>query len=129
MEITLSQELGRVPVTVVHVHGNIDSTSYEQFQKRVEGLIKSGSTDILLDLKDVPYLSSAGLRALNQIYNKLNAGQDQSTVSKGVSAGTYKAPHFKLLAPSKRVRETLKMSGFDMFLDIYSNIKDALTAF
>ena len=129
MEITVSQEQGRVPVTVVHVRGNIDSTSYEQFQTRVNGLIQHGSTDMLLDLHDVPYMSSAGLRVLNLIYNQLNREQDPSTVSKGVSAGTYKAAHFKLLAPSARVKETLKMSGFDMFLDIHSNLKDALAAF
>lgn len=129
MEITVSQELGRVPVTVVHAHGNIDSTSYEHFQTRVEGLIKHGSSDVLLDLREVPYISSAGLRALNQIYNQLNKEQDPNAVSKGVSAGTYKAAHLKLLAPSHRVHETLKMSGFDMFLDIFPNMHDALAAF
>ncbi len=128
MEITVSQEQGRVPVTVVHVKGNLDSTSYEQFQMRVESLIKHGSSNILLDLHDVPYMSSAGLRSLNQLYNQLK-DEDKSTVSKGVSAGTYKAAHLKLLSPTKRVQETLKMSGFDMFLESYSNLKDALAAF
>ena len=31
MEIKVSTEQGRVPVTVVHVDGNIDSVSYESF--------------------------------------------------------------------------------------------------
>ncbi|HZQ06372.1 MAG TPA: STAS domain-containing protein [Anaerolineae bacterium] len=129
MEITTSKEQGKVPVTVLHVKGNIDSTSYEQFQRRAEQAIKSGAKNLVIDLRDVPYMSSAGLRALNAIYNQLREGEDPNMVTKGVSAGTYKSPHLKLLAPSKRVMETLKMSGFDMFLDIQSNLQEAVASF
>jgi anti-anti-sigma factor len=130
MELSVSQEQGRVPVTVLHVKGNIDSTSYQEFQSYAEKLLANGTKDLLVDLHEVPYTSSAGLRALNQIYNKLRANtEDSSTVSKGVSAGTYKSPHLKLLSPSARVLETLKMSGFDMFLDIAHNLKAAVALF
>ncbi len=130
MELSVSQEHGRVPVTVLHVKGNIDSTSYQEFQSYTENLVANGAQDLLIDLREVPYMSSAGLRALNQIYNKLRArSEDSGTVSKGVTAGTYKSPHLKLLAPSARVLETLKMSGFDMFLDIQSKLADAVASF
>jgi anti-anti-sigma factor len=130
MELTVSQEAGRVPVTVVHVKGNIDSTSYKEFQTRAEQLVDDGAADLLIDLHDVPYVSSAGLRALNQIYNRLRQEtEDTAAVSKGVTAGTYKSPHLKLLAPSKRVLETLKMSGFDMFLEVHSQLREAVASF
>lgn len=129
MDISTSQETGRVPVTVLHVKGNVDSTTYQEFQAAAEKLIAEGAKDLLIDLREVPYMSSAGLRALNQIYNKFRAGEDKSQVTKGVTAGTYTSPHLKLLAPSKRVLETLKMSGFDMFLDIQSNLHHAVASF
>ncbi len=130
MELTVSEEQGRVPVTVVHVKGNIDSTSYQEFQSSVLDLVQHGANDVLIDLKDVPYMSSAGLRALNQIYNALRpSGENPETVTRGVSAGTYKSPHLKLLAPSRRVMETLKMSGFDMFLDIQPDLQRAIASF
>lgn len=130
MELTVSQEQGRVPVTVMHLKGNLDSTSYLEFQTRAEQLIAQGTRNLLVDLHEVPYLSSAGLRALNQIYYKLREGtEDKETVTKGVNEGTYKSPHLKLLSPSARVLESLKMSGFDMFLDIYSNQKTAVSSF
>jgi len=130
MEIAVSQEQGRVPVTVMHVKGNVDSDSYLQFQSAVLDMVNNGAHNILLDLKDVPYMSSAGLRALNVIYNALREKDENSDqVSKGVTAGTYKSPHLKLLSPSKRVMETLKMSGFDMFLEIHSNLKNAIASF
>jgi anti-anti-sigma factor len=130
MQITVSQEMGRVPVTIMHVAGNIDSTSYEQFQAQALGLIHNGSHNLLLDLHDVPFISSAGLRAINQIYNALRErSESQELVSKGVTAGTYKSPHLKLLSPNRRVMEVLRMSGFDMFLDIQSNLHDAVASF
>jgi anti-anti-sigma factor len=130
MELSVSQENARVPVTVLHVKGNIDSSTYQEFQGAVEKLVAEGTKDLLLDLHDVPYISSAGLRALNQIYNKLRASsEDASSVAKGVADGTYKSPHLKILAPSKRVLETLRMSGFDMFLDIHSQLASAIASF
>jgi anti-anti-sigma factor len=130
MELTVTQEQGRVPVAVMHVKGNIDSTSYQEFQTRAEQLISDGAKNLLVDLRQVPYMSSAGLRALNQIYNKLREGsEDKASVTKGVTAGTYKSPHLKLLSPSSRVLETLKMSGFDMFLEIHSNPANAVASF
>lgn len=130
MELSVTQENGRVPVTVLHVKGNIDSTSYQEFQSRAEKLLADGAKDLLVDLREVPYLSSAGLRALNQIYNKLRSQtEDSGSISKGLTAGTYKSPHLKLLSPKARVMETLKMSGFDMFLDIAGNLKEAVALF
>jgi anti-anti-sigma factor len=130
MELSVTQEHGTVPVTVLHVRGNIDSTSYQDFQTHAENLLAQGTKDLLIDLREVPYMSSAGLRSLNQIYNKLRTTADSTaSVSKGVAAGTYTSAHLKLLSPSARVLETLKMSGFDMFLDIQSNLKDAVARF
>src|SRR5262245_25625633 len=102
MEIKVSTENGRVPVTVLHVDGNIDSSSSIQFQKKAEELIKEGARYILIDLSHVPYVSSAGLRAFHALFNQLRSLHPDSALSdedvkKGVSAGTYKAPHLKLL--------------------------------
>ncbi len=130
MEITISQAEAAKPIAIMHVNGNIDSASYELFQTRAEELIDGGTHDLVIDLERVPYISSAGLRALNHIYNRLrDEKEDPHTVSKGVASGAYKAPHLKLLAPNRRVAETLKMSGFDMFLEIYPDLKSALASF
>ena len=129
MELSSSQAEARVPVTILRPKGNIDSHSYEEFYKYATELIDKGAANLLIDLHDVPYMSSAGLRALNMLYTKLNPPGGGDNVTKGVAAGTYKSPHLKLVSPSSKVLETLKMSGFDMFLDIRSNTKDALAAF
>ena len=128
MGTSVTQEQGRVPVTVLHVSGNLDAATADAFRQRAEGLIKAGSQNLLIDLSEVPYVSSAGLRALNQLFSLLH-GESRENASQEIRAGTFKSPHLKLLNPSPRVLDVLKMSGFDMFLEIHPNLRDAVASF
>jgi len=130
----VATENARVPVTVLHVDGNIDSSTYQAFQAKVDQLIDEGARHLLIDLSHTPFVSSAGFRALHQIFNKLrslepNASQSEADVKKGISAGTYKSPHLKLLNLSRETRTTFEMSGFDMFIETYDDRKMALNSF
>lgn len=134
MDVKVSTENGRVPVTVVHVDGNIDSSTYEAFQAKADELIQSGSRYLLIDLTHAPYISSAGLRALHSIYNKLrslnpDAQLSDEDIRKGISAGTYKSPHLKLLNLSKEAATSFKMAGFDMYIETFNDMKSAIASF
>jgi anti-anti-sigma factor len=132
MEITVSTEKRRVPIAVMHVSGNVDSSTYEAFQRRAEELIQQGSQHILVDLENTPLVTSAGLRALNNIFNRLRAAapdMSDEDMKKGINAGTYKSPHLKLLKPSKASSIALENSGFSMFLEIYEDTEKALKSF
>jgi anti-anti-sigma factor len=132
MEITLSARQARVPVTVVHVSGNIDSLTYEAFLSKVEGLLETGSRYLLIDLKDVPLVSSAGLRALNTVFLRLRQlapDLSDEQMRKSIHAGTYKSPHLKLARPSNATKLALETSGFSMFLDILGDVDAGVAAF
>jgi anti-anti-sigma factor len=134
MEIKVSTEEGRVPVTLMHVDGNIDSSSYEAFQKKVEESIQGGARHFLVDLAHVKFVSSAGLRALHNLFNELRALDPESNltdeqVKQGISTGTYKSPHLKLLNLSPETRTAFEMAGFDMFIETYSDLKTAVASF
>ena len=134
MEIKVSTENGRVPVTVLHVDGNIDSSTYETFQSTVEKLIDQGARYILVDLSHAPFVSSAGLRALHTIFTKLRSRNPDANLSdeqmkKGISAGTYKSPHLKLLNLSREAKTAFETSGFDMYIDTFTDMKTALASF
>ncbi|MBI4790262.1 MAG: STAS domain-containing protein [Chloroflexi bacterium] len=129
MEITVAQEQARVPVTVFHIEGSVDGASYEQLQTRAQEAVNAGTRDLLFDLSAVPYMSSAGLRALNSIYNWLNKDASPEQTREGVRAGTFKSPHFKLLNPTPRVLQVLQMAGYDMFLEIHHDRKQAVNSF
>src|SRR5262245_8692239 len=102
MEITISTENGRVPVTVMHVDGNIDSATYEVFKAKADEVIHDGARHILVDLSNAPFVSSAGLRTLHTVFNTLRSIQPdadltEEEVKKRIVAGKYKSPHLKLL--------------------------------
>lgn len=134
MDIRVSTENGRVPVTVMHVDGNIDANSYDQFQSRAEELIEGGARYLLVDLSNSPFVSSAGLRALHHLFNKLRAKDTNNSLSeeevrRGISAGTYKSPHLKLLNLSKETKTAFELSGFDMFIATFDDRQAALDSF
>jgi anti-sigma B factor antagonist len=61
MEIA-EQQAGSV--TIVEIKGRIDSNSAKAFGERLSTLIKAGRARLVVDFKNIIYISSAGFRAL-----------------------------------------------------------------
>lgn len=131
MDIRVSQEKGRVPVTVLHVAGEVDASSYEQLQQAAQQAVDGGARDLLLDLGSVKYISSAGLRALNYIFVLMRdvSGESKERVGEGLRSGSYQSPHLKLLNPSPDVTRVLSTAGFDMFLETFRDQRKAVESF
>jgi anti-anti-sigma factor len=132
MEIHTSTHTGRVPVAVLHLDGDLDMESHEQLVQQAADAIQSGSRYMLLDLSKVKYMSSSGLRAIYQVYTMLRAetpGESDDEVRSEIAAGTYHSPNLKLLKPSPRVSQVLKSAGFDMFLEVHSDLRTAVASF
>src|SRR5262245_25789412 len=51
-------------VTIVEPHGRIDSTTAKEFGDRLLALASTGRGSLLVDLKSVTYISSAGFHVL-----------------------------------------------------------------
>lgn len=132
MEIATSQYHGRVPVTVFQLKGDLDANTYEQLETRAREAYAAGMRDLVLDLAGVPYLSTAGVRAINSLFNLLRTeapSESDSAVRQGLQDGTFKSPHLKLLNPTPRVTDVLNMAGVDMFLEIHSDLGVAVASF
>jgi anti-anti-sigma factor len=132
MEITATQHAGRIPVTVFHINGDLDSTTYQQAQAHIDQAVQAGAHDIVLDLSKVGYLSSAGIRVLSHLFNLLRGDLPQESdeaMKQGVRDGTFKSPHLKLASTAPRVAEVLKMSGLDMMIESYRSVPEAVASF
>lgn len=130
MEIAVSQEQGKVSVTVLRITGDLNASTYEQFQSEAKKAIDAGAHNLLVDLSGVHYMSSAGMRALNQIFDWLSSSPGENeAIKKAVATGKVKSPHLKLLSPAPHVLEALKTAGFDMFLEIHHDLKHAVASF
>src|SRR4030081_3215766 len=51
-------------ITVLEVHGRLDSTTAKEFGDRLIALVQAGRNAIVVDLKNIIYISSAGFRVL-----------------------------------------------------------------
>lgn len=132
MDITASTEQGRVPVTIIHIKGSIDSTTYQIFQSITETIITDGARHLLINLQDARYISSAGLRTLHILFNKLRAfhkdvNDDELRVQ--MKAGSYKSPYIKVVHLSPQVKEAFDLSGFETYIEVFDDISKAVASF
>ena len=125
MEITTTQQTSRVSVTVVHIKGDIDSTTVKHTQAKIEKVVEAGARDLVLDLTEVGYLSSAGIRMLSSLFNLLRGTPPPESDPDGM----LKSPHLKLVSSTPRVTDVLKISGLDLILDYYGNVAQAVASF
>ena len=136
MEITVTTQQGRVPVTVVQPHGDIDASNYTELVKSIEGLIQGGAKDFVIDLSDVPFMSSAGLAGLHTVAMLLRgeklADPDSGwavlkSMDRSRESGMQK--HVKLLSPQTGVAETFDKAGFTQFFEVFTDLKQAVASF
>jgi anti-anti-sigma factor len=136
MEITVYQAQGKVPVTVLQPHGDLDASNYRDLIARAKDAYDTGAQDILLDLSDTPYMSSSGLVALHSIAMMLR-GEEPPDPESGW--GAFRSidrdrdrglqQHFKLLNPQPKADNVLEMAGFTQYLEIYTDLKTAIASF
>jgi anti-anti-sigma regulatory factor len=136
MEITVSKVPAKVPVTVLQPHGELDGSNYRELIARGQTAQKAGARYILLDLSDVPYVSSAGLVALHTIANLLRGGQPSDAAS-GWEAlhamrrdlGTGAQQCLKLCGVQSDVQRVLTLAGLTDFYEVYADQATALASF
>ncbi len=132
MELTVHEEQARVPVTVFAVKGDIDIISSPELLSQARAAFTGGMRNLILDLSQVGYISSAGVRALHQVFLLLRTDdpeESEASMMEGMRAGSYVSPHLKLVNPMPRAEEALKNTGLDMYLSIYPTVDAALAAY
>lgn len=96
-------------VTVIEVAGRIDSSTASQFDDAVMSIIEAGQNNVIIDMAEVEFLSSAGLRTL-------------------VSARKAVQPSGAILLarPSQRVVDTLEIAGLDVLFETFPDRESAV---
>jgi anti-sigma B factor antagonist len=101
----------RGDITIVEIKGRIDSNTAKPFGERLTGLIKAGQTRVVVDLKHIVYISSAGFRAL------LLAGRLAEETN-----GT-----LVLCSLSSEVQRLFDLGAFTDLFSIYASREEGLT--
>jgi anti-anti-sigma factor len=104
---------GHNQVTVVEVHGRVDSMTANQLGEALNKELDGGNVHVVLDLSHVDFVSSAGLREIVTALKKAKRG----------------AGDLRLAQPSDRVREVLEMAGLDTIFRIFPSQAEAVGSF
>ena len=136
MQMTSEQVQAQVAVAILRVSGDIDGSNYRDVIGRAQELYQEGSRYLLIDLGNVPFMSSSGLVALHQIA-LLFGGKEPPNVENGWQA--LRAVGFakeggmqgrvRLLNPGPSVAEILEQTGLLSFFPVHDNQAAALAAF
>lgn len=123
MKIRVTQEQGQVPVKVFHLQGQLNLGTAATLEQAAQDAHAAGMRDLLIDMSAVSSLTSAGLRAIHAVY-RLLSNSPEAPVESGEPS-----PHLKLLNPSAELRRVLKISGFDLFIEIHDDPQTAIASF
>jgi anti-anti-sigma factor len=127
LAITSSQTQDNPNVTIFHLNGRLDAASEDDLCEQARQAFDSGVKSLLLDLQNLNFISSAGLRALHNIF-KLYTPVEEIQAARE-DGEPYKSPYFKLAGASPQVYSVLNLAGFLHNIPFYPTMTDALESF
>lgn len=90
-------------ITFVHLKGSLSATTAEQGNKEMKRILDAGAKKVVLNLAEVDYISSGGIRVIVLTSKLLNGVQGE----------------MKLSSAKGMVKEALQASGFDLLSRVY----------
>ncbi len=98
-------------VTVASLTGEIDASTTPAIQRDLNPLVVPGA-NVVLDLADVPYMSSAGLRLLLSIYRQITGAGGK----------------IALAAVVDEIKDTMSVTGFLKFFVVHDTVAEAVAS-
>jgi len=100
----ISKEVGKyIHITIV---GRIDTSNYEIFSNELQVFIDEGKKFLILNLNDLEYISSSGLRIFLKVLKALRAVEGDVV----------------LCCLTDKIKSVFEMSGFLSFFNLADNI-------
>ncbi|HXD11787.1 MAG TPA: STAS domain-containing protein [Anaerolineales bacterium] len=118
LKITSEQMQADVSVMVFRIRGWLDAQSEEQLLEAGRTAYDNGARYLLIDMSDLDTITSAGIRALQKLYQMFTPKEDR-----------FKIAHLKLCNAPPQIYNVLGITGFLQNIPMYENREDAITSF
>ena len=118
LSITTEQRQAAVPVTVFTIRGWLDGQSEEQLLEAARTAFEGGARYLLIDMSALDTITSAGIRALQKLYQMFTPKEDR-----------FKIAHLKLCNAPPQIYNVLGITGFLQNIPMYEDQDDALETF
>lgn len=136
MDIGVSQVFGQVPIMVMTLNGDLDGSNFQDVIAKAKEIHDAGARYLLLDMRGVPFMSSAGIIALHSAALLMRGDPPPDpeegwaafhAVSHDLESGVQ--PYVKLLAPQPGVTRVLEKTGMNRFFEIHAEREQAVASF
>ena len=134
MEIEVSIHEAQEPVAVMRIKGKIDASNFVEIINQSQEIYKKPVHNLIIDLSEVPFISSAGLVAIHKI-SLIYSGGQQEVEQKGKETRpdfTHNAnarKRVKLLSPQPGVDQILEVAGLKLFFKVFYDLESAIQSF
>ena len=118
LKITSEEMQADVPVTVFHLRGWLDAQSEGQLLEAARTTYDGGARYLLIDMSELDTLTSAGMRALQKVYQIFTPKDEQ-----------FKVAHLKLSSAPPQIYNVLGITGFLQNIPMYESTEAALETF
>ena len=118
LRILSEQTQADVPVTILQLRGWLDAQSEEQLLEAARSSYDSGARFVLIDMSELDTLTSAGMRALQKVYQIFTSKEDH-----------FKIAHLKLCNAPPQIYNVLGITGFLQNIPMYESREAALQSF
>lgn len=118
LKIVEEKVQGTVPVTVLHIRGWLDAQSEELLLAAARNAYEEGARYLLVDMSELDTLTSAGIRAIQKVYQMYTPKEEHMKVS-----------HLKLCNAPPQIYNVLGITGFLHNVPMYESISAAVEAF
>jgi len=134
MEIEVSIHQAQEPVAVMRIKGKIDASNFVEIINQSQEIYKKPVHNLIIDLSEVPFISSAGLVAIHKI-SLIYSGGQQEVEQEGKETRpdfTHNAnarKRVKLLSPQPGVDQILEVAGLKLFFKVFYDLESAIQSF
>src|SRR5574338_1226481 len=118
LKISTEQVPADVPVTVFRLRGWLDAQSEEKLLEAARTSYDGGARYLLIDMSELDTLTSAGMRALQKVYQIFTPKEDQ-----------FRIAHLKLCNAPPQIYNVLGITVFLQNIPMYESREAALQSF
>jgi len=128
LTVSTSQIQGDVSVTVMHLKGHLHGSTENLLLDQARQANEDGAKYLLLDLSELEFLSSAGLRAIQNIFKLFTPPEDMELMRQH-GEEPYKSPYMKIVCPNPKIYYVFNIAGFLQNILVYNNLEEASSSF
>ena len=100
-------------ISIISLTGSLDTNTSKEAEDQINKLIEEGSIKLLIDLTDLDYISSSGLRILLSTSKKLKSLRGE----------------MRICGLNETVNEVFEISGFTMIFNVLKTLEEAKASF